>query len=80
MSYIVKSSGYSFQLPHVNPVELADTTEGTAPSGLPILSSCFLVDKMDFAVCDGNDKWYIATGDGVACIQAGKSWANLYSA
>lgn len=79
MAFITKSDGYSLQIPHVNPTELADTSDGIAPSGFPIMSSCFIVDKMDIAVCDGSDKWYIATGTGVASIEAGQAWAELYS-
>lgn len=79
MAYITKSNGYSLRLPHANPTELADTSDGTAPSGFPIMSTCFIVDQMDIAVCDGSDRWYVSTSSGVASIEAGQTWAELYS-
>ena len=77
MAHLIKSATYS-DLPRAYPVELADTTAGgnTAPAGCPIMSSCFLIDKFDVAVCDGQDNWYIKGGKS---IRAGEPWANLYA-
>lgn len=82
MSYITKKDNRAcvgIGLPRVFPVELADNIDGTAPAGLPIMSTCFIVEKMDVAICNGRDEWYITCADGsVKSIGAGKNWAELF--
>ena len=77
MAKLIKSTSYS-DLPRAYPVELADTVASgnTAPAGCPIMSACFLVDKFDVAISDGEDGWYLKGGKS---IRAGEPWANLYA-
>ena len=82
MAYLIrdeKSVCYKTNLPRSYPVELGDTVDGTAPAGLPIMSTCFIVDKMDVAICDGKDRWYITSGGNVKSIAAGQTWAELFA-
>ena len=78
MAYIVKTTQYRHDLPFAYPIELADRVEEgrIAPAGCSIMSSCFLVNKYDVAVCDGQDNWYIKSG---RCIKAGQPWSDLYA-
>ena len=79
MAYVVKSAGRHVELPHVSPLELVDNITGTAPAGMPIMSTCFIVEKMNVAISDGNDGWYANDDNGsVVSITAGQSWAELF--
>lgn len=82
MAYITKKDERIIQpagLPRVFPVELADNIDGIAPAGLPIMSACFIVEKMDVAVCNGRDQWYITGADStVKYISAGQPWSDLF--
>lgn len=62
----------------VYPVELADNLDGIAPAGMPIMSACLIVEKMDVAVCNGRNEWYRKNGDGITKITAGQPWTELF--
>lgn len=82
MAYITKKDERSCettQLPRVFPLELGDNIDGTAPAGLCIMSACLIVEKMDVAVCNGRDEWYIKTAEGVKKISAGQPWSDLFA-
>ena len=82
MAYITKKDERIAQpsgLARVFPVELADNIDGIAPAGLSIMSTCFIVEKMDVAVSNGRDQWYTTSSDGaVKSITAGQSWSELF--
>ena len=83
MAYLIReerSVCYKTNLPRSYPVELGDTLDGTAPAGLPIMSTCFIVDKLCAAFCDGKDNWFCYGSDGtVKSITAGQTWAELFA-
>lgn len=83
MAYLIReerSVCYKTDLPRSYPVKLGDTINGTAPTGLPIMSTCFIVDKMEVAICDGKDHWCATGSDGVVkSITAGQTWAELFT-
>lgn len=59
----------------VTPVEIAVKSWEIMPSGLPIMSSAFIVDKMDVAICDGEDHWYIESDK---LFNAGQPWSVMF--
>lgn len=65
-------------LPVRRVVEAADNVDGIAPAGLDIMTTCFIVEKMGVAVCDGRDKWYASVGGIVKSISAGQPWSDLF--
>ena len=48
------------------------------PKDCPIYTQAFVVDKLDIAVCDGEDKWYAQGSGGVVSATAGQSWSALF--
>lgn len=79
MAYIVNGSALRNDLARTYPLELTDTLDGTAPAGCPIMSTCFVVDVMDVATCDGKDNWYTYRDGGVASIKAGQTRSELFA-
>ena len=65
-------------IPREFPVDIAANIEDTAPAGLPIFSTCFVVEKLDIAFSDGKDNWYAHSGSGVVSIKAGQPWSALF--
>lgn len=83
MAFIVKEipgAACPVDLKRVYPLELADPDVNCiAPAGCPIMSNCFIVEKMDAAISDGKDNWFRIGDDGtVKSIAAGESWAGLF--
>lgn len=82
MTHIVKKDEracLATELPRVFPVELGANIDGIAPAGLPIMSSCFIVEKMDVAICNGRDQWYTTNANGATkYISAGQPWSALF--
>lgn len=81
-TYIVKKDERIVQptgLSRVFPVELGANIDGIAPAGLPIMSTCFIVEKMDVAISNGRDEWYATAENGsVKYIAAGQPWSDLF--
>ena len=65
-------------LPVRGAVDIADNVDGIAPAGLDIMTTCFIVEKMGVAVCNGRDKWYAIGGGTVKSISAGQPWSDLF--
>lgn len=49
--------------------DIGATSDETLPYGCPIMSSIFIVDKMDVIVSDGRDNWYREADKPVAAGQ-----------
>lgn len=78
--YITNSVGFTGpttnHLKRTRPLELASRSEAIAPAGCPIMSTCFIVDKFEVAVCDGEDKWYLG---GDKYVEAGQAFSGLFT-
>lgn len=78
--FITNSVGYTGQatgnLKQARPLELTCRSEAIAPAGCPIMSTCFIVDKSDVAICDGEDKWYLGSDK---YVEAGQSFSGLFA-
>lgn len=79
MAYITNDRVMRADLPNVGPWELADNLDGIAPAGCPIMSTCFVVEKLDVAFCNGKDQWFASNGGTVKSINAGQSWSELFT-
>ena len=79
MAYITNDRVMRADLPNVDPWELADNLDGIAPAGCPIMSTCFVVEKLDVAFCNGKDQWFASNGGTVKSINAGQSWSELFT-
>lgn len=79
MAYIVKTTQYRHDLPFAYPTDLADNLDGIAPAGCPIMSTCFVAEKLDVAFCNGKDQWFASNGGTVKSINAGQSWSELFT-
>lgn len=53
----------------IKPKELTAKSHEILPAGLPISSSIFVIDKIDFVWCDGEDNWYREADKPVAAGQ-----------
>jgi len=79
MPHVYRKTGNQLTTPfeRVYPEELADVSDrGTAPAGCPIATHCFLVDKFEFVICNGKDKWYLRNGN---FVNAGDPWSKLFA-
>ena len=57
------------------PYDMAAKSTDILPSDKPIMATIFVVDKMEFIVCDGNNNWYREANRPVA---AGKPISELF--
>jgi len=64
--------------PNVHPYEGGARSEATLPSGWPIRSTIFVVDKMDVVMCDGRDTWYRTANGTIKSAAAGQPISALY--
>lgn len=71
----IKADHYDDNFDFVNPVELAVKSHEIMPKGLPIGSSAFIIDKVEFAFCDGEDHWYRKKD---YPVDAGQPWSALF--
>lgn len=78
--FITNSEGYTGpttnNLKRARPLELTSRSEAIAPAGCPIMSTCFIVDKFDVAICDGEDKWYMGSDK---FVEAGQPFSGLFA-
>ena len=57
-----------------HPYDIAARSEELLPFGCSIMTTIYVVDKMDFCVCDGNDQWYsnpdcpVASGQPISAL------------
>jgi len=83
MAYDIQKTANSTKskFPETHAADLADRVEdGIAPAGCPIATTCLLVEKHDYVVCDGYDRWFLETLSGEGkFINAGEPWSKLYS-
>lgn len=56
-------------LPNTQTWDMAALSTDTLPSGCPIMSTIFVVDKMDVVICDGENNWYRKTDTPVTAGQ-----------
>lgn len=56
-------------LPSTQTWDMAAVSTDILPSGCPIMSSIFVVDKMDVVICDGEGNWYHEADKPVAAGQ-----------
>lgn len=68
-----KELGENFEL--VTPPELSVMSTEIMPSGLPIGSSAFIIDKIAVAFCDGKDHWYRKADQ---FFNSGQPWSVLF--
>lgn len=48
------------------------------PKGCSIYTQAFVVDKMNVAICDGNDNWYAQGDSGIVSAVAGQPFSALF--
>lgn len=48
------------------------------PKGCGRYARAFVIDKMDIAICDGNDTWYVGEPGKVVSAKAGQPWSDLF--
>ena len=59
-----------------HPYDLAARSEETLPFDCSIMTTLFVVDKMDVVVCDGDNRWYreadkpVASGQPISALFA----------
>ncbi len=54
-------------------------TDEIIPKGMEKGRHAFIIDKIDFAVCGGNDTWYLLKdGSEVVSAKAGQPWSTLF--
>lgn len=57
------------QIAHAKPYDMAALSTDTLPEGCPILSTIFVVDKVDVVFSDGEGNWYREADKPVAAGQ-----------
>ena len=72
---VVKADKFDDDFNFVTPVELAVKSHEIMPSGLPINSSAFIIDKIAVAFCDGEDHWY---READKPFDAGQPWSAMF--
>lgn len=67
----VNSNNYNglYHIPNSRSYDMAAKSTDTLPSGCPILSTIFVVDKVDVCFCDGENNWYREADKPVAAGQ-----------
>ena len=77
--FIVKDEGFVGNVPdklrRTHPLELTCRSEAIAPSGCPIMSTVFIVDKHEVAISDGENKWYLGSDK---YVEAGQAFSGLF--
>lgn len=48
------------------------------PKGMAKGRPAFIIEKMDVAICDGNDTWYAGSAGNVRSAKAGQPWSTLF--
>lgn len=56
-------------LPSTQTWDMAGLSTDILPANCPIMSTIFVVDKMDVAICDGEGNWYREAGKPVKAGQ-----------
>lgn len=73
LKFVNKQIGKA-KMPFTIAYEMAAKSTDILPSGAPVMSTIFVVDKMDVVVCDGEDNWYreadkpIAAGQPISAL------------
>lgn len=77
LKFVNKQIGKA-KMPFTVAHEMAAKSTDILPSGSPIMSTIFVVDKMDIVVCDGEDKWYSSVDGIVTSANAGQPISALF--
>jgi hypothetical protein len=73
LKFVDKQIGKA-KIPFTVSHEMAAKSTDILPAGAPILSTIFVVDKMDVIVCDGENNWYreadkpVASGQPISAL------------
>lgn len=49
------------------------------PKGIAKGRAALIIEKMDVAICDGNDIWYAGSAGNVRTAKAGQPWSTLFA-
>ena len=77
--FIVSAEGFigkvTDKLRRTQPLKLGCRSEAIAPTGCPIMSEVFIVDKYEVAISDGENRWYMGKDK---CVEAGQPFSGLF--
>lgn len=69
MVHLINSGSTIEGLETTYPLELTALSTDTLPADCPIMSTIFVVDKLDVVFCGGDDNWYREADTPVAAGQ-----------